>query len=84
MIKSKVNYILSFLKGTALDWLQPDLLKIQEGGDPLSWFDDYPSFVMQLCTNFRPHDPIGDVEANIESLHMCDTQCITKYVVKFN
>ena len=82
--KSKVNYVLSLLKGMALDWFEPNLLRIQEGGDPPPWIDDYPSFISELCTNFRPHNPIGDAEADIETLHMCDTQCITKYVIKFN
>jgi hypothetical protein len=67
----------------ALDWFEPHLLKIQEGGNPLSWFDNYPSFVTELHTNFRPHDPVSDTEADIESLHMCDTQCMTKYVIEF-
>jgi len=82
--KSKVNYVLSFLKGTALDWFEPALLRIQEGGFAPIWFNNYPAFVSELCTNFGPHDPISDAEADIESLRMCDTQCITKYVVEFN
>jgi hypothetical protein len=82
--KAKVNYVLSFLKGTALDWFEPALLKIQEGGFPPNWIDDYPAFVSELCTNFGPHDPISDAEADIEALHTCDTQHITKYIVEFN
>jgi hypothetical protein len=68
----------------ALDWFEPTLLQIQEGGFAPVWFENYPAFVTELCNNFRPHDPVGDAEADIESLRMCDTQCITKYIVEFN
>ena len=82
--KAKVNYVLSFLKGTALDWFEPALLRIQEGGFPPAWFDNYSAFVSELRTNFGPHDPVGDAEADIEALRMRDTQRITKYIVEFN
>jgi len=82
--KAKFNHVLSFLKGTALDWFEPTLLKIQEGGFPPDWIDDYPAFVSELCTNFGPHDPVGDTEADIKALRMRDTQRITKYIVEFN
>ena len=76
----KVVYILSYLKGTTLDWFEPMLsLDI----DP-SWIDDYPKFVSKLKDNFGPHDPIGKAGANLETLHMCDNQQVTKYLVEFN
>ena len=62
--KSEVNYVLSFLKGMALNWFEPDLLRIQEGGDPPPWIHNYPPFILELHTNFGPHDPIGDTEAD--------------------
>ena len=65
-----VTYVLSYLKGTALDWFKPALsLDI----DP-SWIDDYPKFVSELKDNFGPHDPIGKAEADLETLHMHDNQ----------
>lgn len=82
--QTKVNYALSYLKGTALDWFEPDLLAIQDGGYPPDWYDDYPAFVKELRDNFGPHDPVGDAEADLENLRMRDNQRITKYLVDFN
>src|SRR3979490_2361094 len=62
----KVTYILSYLKGTALDWFKPTL---SSDIDP-SWIDDYSEFVSELKNNFRPHDPIGKAEATLETLCM--------------
>ena len=51
----KVTYILSYLKGTTLDWFEPTLsLDINP-----TWIDDYPEFVSKLKNNFGSHDPIG-------------------------
>ncbi|KAG6326563.1 hypothetical protein ID866_12526 [Astraeus odoratus] len=52
----KVGFALSFLKGIALTWFEPDLLDAIPGADP-TWANDYSEFVIELTTNFGPHDP---------------------------
>jgi hypothetical protein len=39
--------------------------------------------MLELQTNFRPHDPSGDAEMQLEQLNMREGQCINKYVVEF-
>ncbi|KAG6327023.1 hypothetical protein ID866_12066 [Astraeus odoratus] len=52
----KVSFALSFLKGIALTWFEPNLLDATPGADP-AWADDYSEFVIELTTNFGPHNP---------------------------
>ena len=72
--------MLSYLKGTALDWFEPSLTS----GKSLPWLDDYSNFIGELKNNFRPHDPKGKAEADLKNLKMHDNQCIMKYLVDFN
>jgi len=73
-------YALSYLKGTALDWFEPGLLR----PNPPDWLDDFDDFISELQNNFRPHDPEGKAEAELENLHMRENQQVTKYLVDFN
>ena len=41
-------------------------------------------FILELQTNFGLHDPIRDVEHQLDHLTMTDGQQITKYIVEFN
>ncbi|KAG6327403.1 hypothetical protein ID866_11686, partial [Astraeus odoratus] len=52
----KVSFALSFLKGIALTWFKPDLLNAIPGAEP-TWANDYSEFIIELTTNFGPHDP---------------------------
>jgi hypothetical protein len=83
---AKVNYALSYLKGTTLEWFEPTLLQIQYNDtfDIPLWYSDYAAFISELQINFGPHDPIGDTEAELEVLEMCDNQHISKYLIEFN
>ena len=76
----KVTFMLSYLKGTALDWFKPLLTS----GKSLPWLNDYSDFIGELRNNFRPHDPEGEAKTNLENFKMCDNQCIIKYLVDFN
>ncbi|KAG6326307.1 hypothetical protein ID866_12782 [Astraeus odoratus] len=67
----KVSFALSFLKGIALAWFEPDLLNAIPGAEP-AWANDYSEFVIELTTNFGPHDPIGDAEHQLDNLSMKD------------
>lgn len=79
--EARVTFALSFLKGTALDWFEPAI--VNDADRPI-WADDYSAFVHELRTNFGPHDPTGDAEAEIEQLRMRENHRITKYLVDFN
>src|SRR6266481_985198 len=65
---TKVNYIFSYLKGSALDCFEPTLL------DPMepTWLSDFALFIQELEDNFRSYDLVGEAEAKLEGLHMWD------------
>ncbi|KAG6326733.1 hypothetical protein ID866_12356, partial [Astraeus odoratus] len=79
----KVSFALSFLKGIALAWFEPDLLDAIPGADP-TWTNNYSEFVIELTTNFGPHNPVGDAEHQLDNLSMKDGSRINKYIVEFN
>ena len=72
--------MLSYLKGTALDWFESSLTS----GIDVPWLSDYSKFVSKLCSHFGPFDPEGEAEAKLENLRIHDNQRITKYLVEFN
>src|SRR5882724_5918413 len=76
---AKVNYMLSFLKGSALDCFEPALL---DPNEPI-WLLDLTLFIKELETNFGTYDPIGEAEAKLEALHMHNSHQATKYFIKF-
>ena len=80
--EAKVNYALSYLKGTALEWFEPHLLYASVTSP--DWLNNYGLFKAELNNNFRPHDPIGEAEAELKTLQMKDSQHIMKYSVHFN
>ena len=61
-----------------LNWFEPSLTS------GLTWLNDYSDFVSELRKNFRPHDPKGKAEADLENLCMHKNQHIVKYLVNFN
>ncbi|KAF9221430.1 hypothetical protein BS17DRAFT_819667 [Gyrodon lividus] len=46
--------------------------------------DNYYEFLLELQTNFGPHDPITDAEHQLDNLSMKDGQHINKYIVELN
>src|SRR5882672_11198440 len=77
--KSKVNYVLSYLKGTALDCFESAILDPDEP----DWASDFNSFTDELASNFGTYDPVGEAEAELEGLRMHDSHQATKYFIKF-
>src|SRR5467141_4604525 len=77
--KSKVNYVLSYLKGTALDCFESAILDPNEP----DWADNFSLFTDKLASNFGTYDPIGEAEAKLEGLRMHDSHQATKYFIKF-
>ena len=78
--EAKVNYALSYLKGTALEWFEPSITD----GYNEPWMDDWDAFVQELRVNFGPADPTADAEEGLDSLRMSDKMHIAKYNVEFN
>ena len=78
---TNVNYALSYLKGTTLDWFEPRLFLT--GIMELTWLSSWGVFVNQLQISFGLHDPIRDAKAKLEHLHLKENQHITKYMINF-
>ena len=76
---TKVNYVLSYLKGSALECFQPGLL------DPTmpTWASDFDLFIAELEANFGTYNPVGEAEAKLEGLCMQENHQATKYFIKF-
>src|SRR6266481_3198177 len=51
----KVNYMLSYLKGMALDCFEPVLLETPE----LAWLSNFALFLEELEASFGSYDPVG-------------------------
>ena len=51
---TKVNFALSYLRGTALEYFELTILDSEEVPD---WMDDWSAFVRNLHTQFGPIDP---------------------------
>ena len=81
---TKVTFMQSYLKGMALEWFESNLLQMKNPMLHPAWMDNFHKFTLELQTNFGPHDPIRDVEYQLNHLMMKDGQCINKYVMEFN
>src|SRR5882724_12782558 len=75
----KVNYVLSYLKGIALDCFESAIL------DPIEpqWLSDFNLFIEELEANFRTYDPDREAEAELEGLRMHECHKAMKYFIKF-
>ena len=82
--RAKVTYTQSYLKGMALKWFEPDLLRFTDPDTHPYWMSDWQEFVIELQTTFGPHDPVADAEHQLDHLCMKDNHCINWYVVDFN
>jgi len=85
--KAKVNFVISYLKGVVLEWFEPGLIDTrlnQQVHNVPQWIDNYEEFTVELCSFFRPHNPVSEAETELENLHMKDGQRITKYLMEFN
>ena len=78
--EKKILFILSSLKGAALNWFEPGLMDLTNNAH---WMWNFPTFINELEANSGPHDPIGDAETALNELTMKENSCIIKYNVKF-
>lgn len=78
----KITYAVSWLKGTAQRWYEPNL-SLDEDELPdfaLNWDD----FEEALKTTFGEPDPISTASYKLDNLAMKNHYHITKYIVEFN
>ena len=78
----RVTFALSYLRGTAAQWFEPQLLNLSQVRP--RWLDRWPLFEAELSDNFGPVDPVADAEAELNNLVMHDHHKLMKYNVAFN
>ena len=78
--RAKVAYTLSYLMGPALGWFEPGLFTLS----PPTWVHHWDLFHTELESNFSPFDPVGEAEAEIETLVMAKGSCSMTNFVEFN
>ena len=78
--ENKVNFALSYLRGTALDFFEPSLMDPYAISD---WASDYDVFVDTLKKHFGPFNAEADAENELDKLRMKENHKIAKYIVMF-
>jgi len=58
----------------ALEWFELDLLQMADPMLHSIWMDDFKEFILELQTNFSPHDPVRNVEHQLDHLSMKNGQ----------
>jgi hypothetical protein len=74
-----VNYVLSFLKDTALDYFEPYL--VDDPADEPIWASYYSAFMDELYMYFSPYDQVTDAKVELEDLVMKDNHKATRFFV---
>ena len=80
MENTKVNYTMSFLKGTALDYFKPFL---DTPDNEPAWLKDYELFVEELLINFGPYNVLADAEVELNTLIMKDSHKAMRFFIDF-
>jgi hypothetical protein len=80
---SKIMFALSYLRGTALQYFEPDILAPDLNNPPL-WLTRYANFVKELQRNFGPHNEVENAEKKLVNLSMKHSDHLSDYIVKFN
>ena len=77
----KVTYALSFLKGTALNYLEPYL--IDNPDQEPTWLNNYDEFIEELMINFGPYSQVANAEVELKQLVMKANHKATKFFINF-
>ena len=80
MENAKVNYTMSFLKGTALDYFE---LFLDTPDNKPAWLEDYKLFVEKFLINFSPYNALVDAKAELDALIMKDSHKVTRFFINF-
>jgi len=81
---SKVAFMLSYLKGSALDWFQTAATHGSSGLMSTAWLFSTPKFIDELCRLFGPCDPVNEPTVRIENLRYKVVGKAVKYTFDFN
>jgi hypothetical protein len=83
--ESCITFILSFLKGTSLDWFQTELNHtMTQTAEFPKWFTSYTLFLLELQHLFGLHDPVNNTMTALEALRYKDSQKAMHYTLEFN
>jgi len=81
---SKVAFMLSYLKGSALDWFQTAATHSSSGLMSTAWLSSTPKFIDELRHLFGPRDPVNETTIHIKNLRYKDVGKAVKYTLDFN
>jgi Domain of unknown function (DUF4939) len=74
---AKINYILSLLKGTALDYFEPFL--VEDLANEPGWLTNFEYFTKELYIYFGLYDQQAKAKIELEQLVMKDNHKATKF-----
>ncbi len=80
---AKVFFTISYLNKLALEWFKQGILE-DNLTQALEWKSSWTEFIKELWTHFRPTNPTGAVEAELQHLTMASRAHLSKYLVRFN
>src|SRR6266436_1640963 len=80
---AKVCFTISYLKKMALEWFEQGILEDDPTQAP-GWKSSWTEFIKELQTHFRPANPTGVAEAELQHLTMSSRACLSEYLVRFN
>jgi len=81
---SKVAFMLSYLKGSALDWFQTTAAHGSSGFMSTAWLSSTLMFIDELRCLFGLCDPVNEATVRIENLRYKDAGKAVKYTLDFN
>jgi len=81
---SKVAFMLSYLKGSVLDWFQTAATHGSSGLMSTAWLSSTATFIDELRRLFGPRDPVNKATVRIENLRYKDAGKAVKYTLDFN
>src|SRR6266511_2178992 len=80
----QVAFMLSHLKGSALDWFQSVVTHGASSITSVAWLSSTAAFTDTLQRLFGPHDPTNDTIIHLENLKYKDSGKAVKYSLDFN
>ncbi len=82
---AKVFFTISYLKKLALEWFEQGILILEDNQTQApAWRSSWTEFIKELWTHFRPANPTGMAEAELQHLTMASGAHLSKYLVRFN
>src|SRR5258705_12918534 len=80
---AKVFFAISYLKKSTLEWFENGVMELDPVRAP-RWHSSWIDFTLEICTHFRPANPVGSAEIELHHLKMSYESQISKYLVQFN